>query len=71
MQVGEKSECELGSLEASKDPGRLPGAAGLAEWAGFAGSREGRDQGEKKAQRQDHKNCFRERSKELTLSFLM
>lgn len=43
MQEGEKAACdELGSPEASRDHGRLPGGAGLAEWEGFAESREGR-----------------------------
>lgn len=66
MQVGEKAEYdELRSPEASRDHGRLPGGAGLAEWEGFSGSREGRDQGGKKAQRQKHKSCFRGKSKLL------
>lgn len=68
MQVREKAECdELGSPEAIRDHGRLPGGAGLAEWEGFAESREGRDQGGEKAQRQTHKSCFRGKSKLLNL----
>lgn len=66
MQAGQKAKCELGSPEAWRDHDRLPGGAGLVEWAGLW-EVEGRDLGGKKAQRQDHKCCFRGKSKELNL----
>lgn len=66
--MGQEAEHELGGPEASRDHGRLPGGAGLAEWAG---TREGRDLEGRKAQRQNHKSCFRGKSKELNLLLKM
>lgn len=54
LQEEQKAECELGSPEASRDHGSLPGGAGLAEWAVFARSREGRGLGGRKAQKLLH-----------------
>lgn len=66
--MGQEADCELGDPEASGDHGRLPGGAGLAEWAG---SREARHLEGRKAQRQNHKSCFRGKSKELNLLLKM
>lgn len=53
--------------EACGDHGQLPGGGGLAEWAGFEGSGEGSDPGGRKKQKQDHKSCFKGKSKEMNL----